>query len=207
MARWFDLSPQDAAEALGSDLYAGLTAAEAKRRTRQWGLNRIFPIPEGSFSTYLRQITLNPLTVLLLLTASISAFFGSLAVSLTLILLIALGYTSVIFVYVKAQRIFSEMSKFSLPYAKVIRDGRLFILRQEQLVPGDVILLSAGDIVPADARLIEDHDLYLLESGITNAKGAVRKNAAFLDYRNLDPHQQINMVFGFNNTVATNSFF
>lgn len=195
MARWFDLSPQDAADALGSDLYAGLTASEAKRRTRQWGLNRIFPIPEGSFGTYLRQITLNPLSVLLLLTAVIAAFFGSLAVSLTLVLLITLGYASVIFVYVKAQRIFSEMSKFSLPYAKVIRDGRLFILRQEQLVPGDVILLSSGDIVPADARLIEDQDLYLLESGITNAKGAVRKNADFLDYRNLEPHQQINMVF------------
>ncbi len=195
MARWFDLSPQEAAETLGSDLYAGLTAAEAKRRTRNTGFNRIFPISEGNFFTYLRQITLNPLSVLLLLTAVLTAFFNDPAVSLAIILLLGIGYASAIFVYVKAQRIFVGMSKFSLPYAKVIRDGRLFILRQEQLVPGDIILLSAGDIVPADARLTEDHDLYLLESGITDAKGAVRKSAAFLDYRNLEPHQQINMVF------------
>ncbi|MBQ8287468.1 MAG: cation-transporting P-type ATPase [Clostridia bacterium] len=195
MARWFDLTPEETAETLGSDLYAGLTAAEAKRRTRRWGFNRIFPIPEGNFTTYLRQITLNPLSVLLLLTAVLSAFFGNAAVSLTLILLLGIGYASLIFVYNKAQRIFAGMSKFSLPYAKVIRDGRMFILRQEQLVPGDVILLFAGDIVPADARLIEDQDLYLLESGITDAKGAVRKNAAFYDYRNLEPHQQVNMVF------------
>ncbi|MBQ7354088.1 MAG: cation-transporting P-type ATPase [Clostridia bacterium] len=195
MARWFDLTPEAAAEALGSDLYAGLTAAEAKRRTRHKGLNRIFPIPEGNFLTYLRQITLNPLSVLLLLTAALSAFFNNLAVSITLILLLAVGYGSMIFVHNKAQQIFAGMSKFSLPYAKVIREGRMFILRQEQLVPGDVILLSAGDIVPADARLIEDHDLYLLESGITAGNGAVRKNAAFYDYRTLEPHLQINMVF------------
>lgn len=195
MARWFDLSPQDAAEALGSDLYAGLTAAEAKRRTRKWGFNRIFPIPEGNFFTYLRQISMNPLSVLLLLTAILSAFFHQFAVSAALVLLLAVGYGSMIFVHNKAQQIFAGMSKFSLPYAKVIRDGRMFILRQEQLVPGDVILLSAGDIVPADARLIEDHDLYLLESGITAVNGAVRKNAAFYDYRNLEPHLQVNMVF------------
>ena len=195
MARWFDLTPEEAAETLGSDLYAGLTAAEAKRRTRQWGFNRIFPIPEGNFTTYLRQITFNPLSVLLLLTAAISAFFGNAAVSMALILLLGIGYASMIFVYNKAQQIFAGMSKFSLPYVKVIRDGRMFILRQEQLVPSDVIILSAGDIVPADARLIEDQDLYLLESGITDAKGAVRKNAAFYDYRNLEPHQQVNMVF------------
>lgn len=195
MARWFDLTPDEAAEALGSDLYAGLTAAEAKRRTREQGFNRIFPIPEGNFFTYLRQITFNPLSVLLLLAAILTAFFANPAVSVTLILLLAIGYASTIFVYNKAQQIFAGMSKFSLPYAKVIREGRMFILRQEQLVPGDIIILSAGDIVPADARLIEENDLYLLESGITDAKGAVRKNAAFYDYRNLEPHQQINMVF------------
>ncbi len=195
MARWFDLTPEAAAEALGSDLYTGLTAAEAKRRTRQKGYNRIFPIPEGNFLSYLRQIALNPLSVLLLLTAILSAFFNNLAVSVTLILLLIIGYGSMIFVHNKAQQIFAGMSKFSLPYAKVIREGRMFILRQEQLVPGDIILLSTGDIVPADARLIEGNDLYLLESGITAVTGAVRKNASFYDYRNLEPHQQVNMVF------------
>lgn len=195
MARWFDLSPEEAADVLGSDLYAGLTATEAKRRTRKQGFNRIFPIPEGNFFAYLRQITLNPLSILLLLTAVLTAFFSDPAISLVIILLLGIGYGSAIFVYNKAQQIFAGMSKFSLPYTKVIRDGRLFILRQEQLVPGDIILLSAGDIVPADARLIEENDLYLLESGITDAQGAVRKSATFFDYRNLEPHQQINMVF------------
>ncbi len=195
MARFFDMTPEEAAEELGSDLFAGLTAAEARRRTKEWGSNRIFPIPEGSFLTYVKSVTFNPLTLLLLLTALLCAFFASMAVAVTLAALLAVGYTTTLFVYNKAQQIFSGMSKFSLPYAKVIREGRMFILRQEQLVPGDIIILSAGDIVPADARLIEDDDLYLLESGITNAKGALRKNASFYDYRNLEPHQQINMVF------------
>ncbi len=195
MARWYDLSPDEAIGALGSDRYAGLSSAEARRRLGETGTNLIFPIPKGNFFSYIRQISLNPLTVLLLLTAVLTAFFSDPAVSLAILLLLGVGYGSVIFVYVKAQKIFAGMSKFSLPYAKVIRDGRLFILRQSQLVPGDIILLSAGDIVPADARLIEDDDLYLLEAGITEAKGAIRKNANYLDYRNLAPHQQVNMVF------------
>lgn len=195
MVRWYAIPPEEAAELLHSDLAAGLSASEAKRRLKKQGFNRIFPIPEGSLSTYLKQISLNPLAILLLLTTLLSAFFSSVTVSLVTLLLLVVGYTSAIFMYNKAQQIFAGMSKFSLPYAKVLRNGHLYILRQEQLVEGDIIFLSAGDIVPADARLIESDDLYLLESGITAATGAVRKNAAFYDYRNLAPHQQVNMVF------------
>ncbi len=195
MVRWYDLPPADAAELLHSDLSAGLSASEAKRRQKKNGLNYIFPIPEGNISSYLKQISLNPLSILLLLTALLTGFFTSLTISIAILILLGIGYTSAIFIYNKAQQIFVGMSKFSLPYAKVLRNGHLYILRQEQLVPGDIIFLSAGDIVPADARLIETDDLYLLESGITSASGAVRKNAAFYDFRNLAPHQQINMVF------------
>lgn len=195
MARWYDFTPEEAAAALDSDLTSGLSGAEAKRRLQKQGVNRIFPIPEGDIFTYLKQISLNPLSILLLLTAVLSAFFDSPATSLVMILLLGIGYVSAIFVYNKAQEIFTGMSKFSLPYAKVLRDGQLYIVRQEQLCTGDIIFLSAGDIVPADARLIESQDLYLLESGITEAVGAVRKNAAYYDYRNLAPHQQVNMVF------------
>jgi Ca2+-transporting ATPase len=197
MARWYDYSPEEAAEALGSDLYAGLTNKEARRRQNEHGFNVIFPhpIPKGNFFVYLQHITLNPLTILLMLTSVLTAFFGDPATSLVILLLLLAGYASTIFVYIKAQQIFARMSEYSLPYAKVIRRGELYIIRQENLVPGDIILLSPGDIVPADARLIHAQDLYLIESGITDANGSVRKNASFLDYRNLEPHQQINMVF------------
>lgn len=197
MARWYDYSPEEAAEALGSDLYTGLTAEEARRRRFEKGNNVIFPhpIPKGNLFGYLKHITLNPLTILLMLTSVLTAFFSDPATSLVILLLLFAGYASIIFVYVKAQQIFARMSEYSLPYAKVIRRGELYIVRQENLVPGDVILLAPGDIVPADARLIDAQELYLIESGITDAKGAVKKNASFSDYRNLEPHQQINMVF------------
>lgn len=195
MVRWYDLPPEEAAKLLNSDLSAGLSASEAKRRQKKNGFNRIYPIPEGNLSEYLKQISLNPLSILLLLTALLSAVFTSLGTSIALLLLLAVGYTSAIFIYNKAQQIFVGMSKFSLPYAKVLRNGHLYILRQEQLVAGDIIFLSSGDVVPADARLIEADDLYMIESGITSASGVIRKNAAFYDYRNLAPHQQVNMVF------------
>ncbi|MBQ7325263.1 MAG: cation-transporting P-type ATPase [Clostridia bacterium] len=197
MARWYDYSPEEAAQSLGSDLYAGLSNKEARRRQNEHGFNVIFPhpIPKGKFFVHLKHITLNPLTILLMLTSVLTAFFGDPATSLIILLLLFVGYASTIFVYVKAQQIFGRMSEYSLPYAKVIRRGELYIIRQENLVPGDIILLSPGDIVPADARLIHTQDLYLIESGITDAKGSIRKDASYQDYHNLEPHEQINMVF------------
>ncbi len=195
MARWYDLTPEEAAEQLDSDLSMGLSPSEAKKRLKDKGRNAIFPLPQGNFIGYLKKITFNPLSLLLLLTSVLTAIFQDALTSLIAILLLGAGYVTAIFVYVKAQNVLAGMSRFSLPYARVLRGGRMYIVRQEQLVPGDIIFLSAGDIVPADARLIEDQALYLLESGITDAKGSVRKNAYFYDYRNLAPHEQINMVF------------
>ena len=195
MVRWYDLTPEEAAAQLNSDLAAGLSASEAKRRQKKNGFNHIYPIPEGNLAAYLKQISLNPLSIMLLLTALLTGLFTSLTTSIAILLLLAIGYASAIFIYNKAQQIFAGMSKFSLPYAKVLRNGHLYILRQEQLVAGDIIFLSEGDIVPADARLIDSDKLYLIESGITAASGAVHKHASFYDFRNLAPHQQVNMVF------------
>lgn len=195
MARWYDLTPEEAAELLESDLDAGLTPAEAKKRLKSGGRNTIFPIPQGDFAGYIKKITFNPLSLLLLLTSVLTAFFDNPLTSLIAILLLGASYVTATFVYVKAQNVLAGMSRFSLPYARVLRGGQLYIVRQEQLVPGDIIFLSAGDIVPADARLIDDSALYLIESGITDAKGSIKKNAYFYDYRNLPGHEQINMVF------------
>lgn len=202
MARWYDLTPDEAAGMLDSDLNAGLSQAEAKKRLKDSGRNIIFPIPQGDFAGYIKKITFNPLSLLLLLTLVLSAFFDSPLTALIAILMLGAGYVTATFVYVKAQNVLAGMSRFSLPYARVLRGGRMYIVRQEQLVPGDVIFLSAGDMVPADARLIDDNALYLLESGITDAKGSVKKNSYFYDYRNLEPHEQINMVFA--STIVAN---
>lgn len=195
MARWYDLTPEEAAGLLESDLDAGLSLEEAKKRLKSGGRNTIFPIPQGDFAGYIKKITFSPLSILLLLTAVLTAFFQSPLTSLVAILLLGAGYLTATFVYVKAQKVLASMSRFSLPYARVLRGGRMYIVRQEQLVVGDVIFLSAGDIVPADARLIDDHALYTIESGITQTKTSIKKNAHFYDYRNLAPHEQINMVF------------
>ena len=133
MVRWYDLTPEDAAELLHSDLAAGLSASEAKRRQKKSGLNHIYPIPEGNLAAYLKQISLNPLSIMLLLTALLTGIFTSLTTSIALLVLLGIGYTSAIFIYNKAQQIFAGMSKFSLPYAKVLRNGHLYVLRQALL--------------------------------------------------------------------------
>jgi len=82
-----------------------------------------------------------------------------------------------------------------------MRGGRLYLVKQEQLVPGDVIYLSAGDIVPCDARLIEADELKVLEVNLTSVTHASLKKPEYIDFRDINPSQQLNMVFA--STIVT----
>lgn len=93
------------------------------------------------------------------------------------------------------------MGRFSLPSAKVLRDGRIYLVKQEQLVQGDVIFVAAGDIIPCDARLVESDGLTVLETGVTQNEKPVIKDASFAEHRMLSPEGRKNMLFA--STVVT----
>ena len=139
--------------------------------------------------------------LLLVFTALLAAIFEDTPQALILIAVLAVYYAAAIFAYVKAQRVLEKSGSHALPTAKVMRGGKLYMVRGEELVPGDIIFVSAGDIVPADARLIESDGLAALEVSLTGAIKAVPKDANFLEYRELSPNEQKNMLFA--STILT----
>ena len=193
--RWYDLSPTETAEKTNTNLHSGLTSAEANSRIAKNGLNAVFPLPRGSFFDYVRKLPINSLSILLALSAVPSALFGHTAMAIVLVATLMLNYITVALIYVKAQRVIAQMGRFSLPTAKVLRDGKMTVIRQENVVTGDIIFLSAGDIVPCDARLIEDDNLFVLETGITEARFPIRKDSEYQNIRNIKPHEALNMVY------------
>ncbi|MCR5264459.1 MAG: hypothetical protein K6D94_11325, partial [Clostridiales bacterium] len=199
--KWYDHTPQQIAERLGTDMSAGLSRAEADSRLKKNGGNIIYPVPKGAFRAYLGHVMTDSMSILLLVTAAIQAVLENSAAAVALIVCLAINYAAAILTYVKAQRVLEETASGALPVARVMRDGMLYLVRAEDLVAGDVIVVSSGDVVPADCRLIEASGLYAFEAPVTGVPKAQKKDAAFRDFHELEPSQQKNMLLA--STILT----
>ena len=184
----FYCSPKEAVlEELHSDA-AGLTQQEAEMRLEQNGKNRLEAAKGKSLlRRFLEQIA-DPMIIILLIAAFIS---GVLAVvendSFTdvIIILAVVIINAVLGVYQesKAEKAIEALQEMSAATSKVLRDGQVQVIHSEDLVVGDVILLEAGDAVPADARVLESASLQVEEAALTGESVPVTK---FIDLINLE---------------------
>lgn len=174
-------------EELHSDA-AGLTQQEAQMRLEQNGKNRLEAAKGKSLlRRFLEQIA-DPMIIILLIAALIS---GVLAVvendSFTdvIIILAVVIINAVLGVYQesKAEKAIEALQEMSAATSKVLRDGQVQVIHSEDLVVGDVILLEAGDAVPADARVLESASLQVEEAALTGESVPVTK---FIDLINLE---------------------
>jgi P-type Mg2+ transporter len=159
----------------GGQSETGLSSTEAEQRLFQFGPNE--PVPAkvaGPLFQFLRFCT-NPLVLILLIASATSAFLGQ---PVDAIIIAAMVVLSVVLNFIQAYR--SERAVQGLrdqvaPTATVKRDGKWIELPRRQLVPGDVVRLSAGDLVPADARLLQSQDLHVQQAALTGESMPVEK--------------------------------
>ncbi len=192
---WYDKSIKQIEERLDTDLSLGLRREAVEKRRKVDGPNDVYPVTQTSFLTYLRHLLTDYTSILMLVTLLIAAVFEETENLLAMFLITVIYYGISLFLYVRSQRLLEGMGTYALPNAKVLRGGKLRMMKQLQLVRGDVIYLAAGDIVPCDARLVESEELEVLEVSVTSVTHAVRKDASFIDYHDLEPARQKNMVF------------
>ncbi len=156
---------------------SGLTTPEAQRRLAQYGLNEPVPQKRWSGLAELLSLLLNPLVVILLLAAAVSALVHEHISATILVVIVALS-TSINFVQTYRSRIAAERLRNEVAArATVLRDGKWQALPRHLVAPGDVVQLSAGDLVPADARLLTSKDLYVSQSALTGESIPVEKDA------------------------------
>ncbi len=199
--KWYSKNIQQAEAGLRTDINRGLDRREVKARRQKRGKHDVFFQPQKSYLPYLWHLLTDIPTILLLLTILIAVIFEQrLTLIVGLLILIVYAFVSVSG-YLRAHRVFESMNERSLPLAKVLREGKLFLIKQQQLVQGDVIFLSGGDIVPCDARLVEAEELEALETNLTSVAKTVSKSAEFVGWGDLPPSHQRNMVFA--STVLT----
>ncbi|MBR5817273.1 MAG: HAD-IC family P-type ATPase, partial [Clostridia bacterium] len=158
----------------------GLSSAEAERRLLENGKNRLKEAKGKSiFRRFLEQL-IDPMIIILIVAALISGVFAVLeneSFADVIIILAVVLVNAILGVYQesKAEKAIEALQKMSAATSKVLRDGRVQIIPSEDLVVGDIIMLEAGDAVPADARIIENASLKVEEAAITGESVPVTK--------------------------------
>jgi Mg2+-importing ATPase len=169
--------PLDHALSVVEATTAGLTSAEARARLIRFGPNALAPPRRWVALRELARSIANPLVVILLIASAISAAFGQMAsalvIALMLVLSIGLNFAQSYRSQAAAQRLRAQVGHTAM----VVRDGAPRELPVNDVVPGDVVQLSAGDLVPADGRLLVAKDLFLNEAVLTGESLPAEKHA------------------------------
>jgi Mg2+-importing ATPase len=155
----------------------GLTNEEAGCRLRDFGPNDPTPRRHGELAFELLVLFVNPLVVILLVASVLSAVLGQRA-DAVIIFVIAMSSVAINFVqtYRSGKAIRRLREHVSLT-ASVLREGVWRDVRRDEVVPGDVVRLAAGDLVPADGRLLESRDLFIQQAALTGESMPVEKEA------------------------------
>ena len=197
---------------------AGLSTAEADQRRQKFGPNEL---KEGEKVTLIQRFLAqlkDPMLLILLAAAAVSAVTSLLAgesISEALIILAVVILNAVLGVYQesKAEQAIAALRDMTAATCKVLRDGRQVTLPSSQLVPGDVVVLEAGDAVPADGRLLESASLKIEEAALTGESLPVNKKTEALDTEKEVPlgdrknmvYAGSTVVFGRGSAVITNT--
>jgi len=174
--------------------YNGLSQEEAIKRINEYGPNILKPSRRiNTFSALLNQFK-SPIIILLLLSAFLAFLTGD-QVDGTIISLIVLVSSLLGFWQERmATNAIEKLISIIHVQTTVIRDGNQVSISIEQVVPGDIIILTAGDIIPADSRLIEVNQLFVNEASLTGETFPVEKNIDILN-ENTPFSKRINLLF------------
>jgi Ca2+-transporting ATPase len=172
-----------------------LTGSEARKRLERYGPNELQETRRISPWQILLEQFKNVLIIILLIATVISFFLGhgleSVVIAVIVLFAVLLGFVQ----EYHAERAIEALRQMTAPTATVMRDGEEVRIPARELVPGDVILLSTGDRIPADARLIEAINLQVEESALTGESVPVEKHVHPLGYDNLPLGDRRNMVY------------
>jgi len=192
---WYNLEPESVLESMDSSYDEGLFPKDAKERLEHYGPNEIESHKGLTKWEILLHQFKDPLIYILLAAAFVTLvlqdYTDSAVITVVVLLNAVIGY----FQESKAQRAIESLSKLAAPKVRVVRAGKKREIPSQDLVPGDVVLLTSGGKVSADMRILQANNLEVNESALTGESMVVRKNEEPLDDENPVPADQENMVF------------
>ena len=210
---WYQMESQEVMDKLNRFKDRGLSQKEVIKRQRHYGKNELQSEKGPGF---FRQFTaqFKDFMILTLLAAAGISFFASYAqgeMNLTdpLIILAIVILNALLGIYQekKAEHSLAHLRSLQTPQCQVLRDGKRQTISSPELVPGDLVYLDTGCLVPADGRLLLTHNLSANESALTGETGSIEKTSDSLHMENLSLGDQLNMVFSGTMITTGNGLF
>jgi Ca2+-transporting ATPase len=192
---WHLLSIAETASALRTDTQRGISPGEATGRLDEFGPNEL--VERGTkepWRIFLDQFK-DVMVIILIIAGAVSAVLGEFTEVIVILAIVVLnailGFTQ----EYRAERAMAALKKLSVPSVRVTRDGRIMEIPSTSLVPGDVVHLEAGSIIPADGRVVENFSLKAQESALTGESEPVEKTTAPITGLSVPLGDRRNMVF------------
>ncbi len=196
MEPWWRLDIADIGKELGTDLSSGLSSAEAQARLERYGRNQLKEAPKRPpWAIFLDQFK-DFIIWVLIVAAVVSGFLQEVVDAIAIVAIVVLNAILGFIQEYRAEQSLAALKKLSSPTSKTIRDGKHQILGSDELVPGDLVELEAGDSVPADSRVSWlTSNFSTQEASLTGESTPVIKTAAVLDERDTPLADRANMVY------------
>ena len=167
----------DLTRELQSHLENGLSSEQVRQRLQEHGLNELKEKPRPGFLSMVIDQFNNFLVILLLVAAFVSLLLGEYVDASAIFIIVALNAVVGVIQESKAEAALAALKKMSAPNAQVLRDGHQVTVASHDLVPGDIVLVEAGNNIPADMRLVESVNLKVAEASLTGESVPVEKVA------------------------------
>ncbi|NTW43869.1 MAG: HAD-IC family P-type ATPase, partial [Anaerolineaceae bacterium] len=195
MGQWFTKTPKEVLGEVGSDLQQGLSSTEVQIRLQKYGKNEL--IDRGTKNPWkivLEQLT-DTMVIVLLISALITFFLheyvDSIVILVIVILNTILGFTQ----EYRAEQAMAALKKMAVPKVRVRRDSHIIEIQAQDLVPGDILFLEAGNSIPADGSIIEVSNLRIQEAVLTGESEPVEKENLPISKEHPSLGDQKNRVF------------
>lgn len=193
--KFFTMSVDETLKSLNSSK-KGLSDDEAKKRIGEYGYNKLAEKQKQSLlSKFIDQFK-DLMIIVLLVAAAISAFVANEIIDAIIILFVVVVNAILgVIQENKAEKSLEALKNMSAPFSKVMRNGQVSHIKTEEIVPGDVVILEAGDFIPADMRLIEFASLKIEEAALTGESVPVEKEDVVISKEDASLGDRVNMAY------------
>lgn len=181
-------------ELLGSNRH-GLTEDDAVARLRQYGKNELQEDNPKTIPGMFIQQFKDVMIIILLIAAVIAGFMGEWTDTAIITVVVLINAVLGVLQESKAEKALAALKKMSSPYAKLKRNSEVQLHKSEEIVPGDIVLVEAGDYIPADLRLIEAISLKIEEAALTGESVPVDKTVATMEQADIVIGDRKNMAY------------
>lgn len=173
----------------------GLTAEEAAARLEKYGENRLREAKKKSVPRIFLEQFADLLVIILIIAAIISMMSGNVESTIVIFVVLLINAALGTVQTVKAEKSLEALKRMSSPQAKVLRDGAAVQIDSAEVVPGDILLLEAGDFIAADGRILENFGMKCDESSMTGESEPAEKTDTLLDGDDIPLGDRKNMVY------------